>query len=760
MFARLYTNNVDVKTAYSELSKVITGIITDPASLTAFNPSTSVIITGQPSNWEEYTTVGSTNNVNAGTAIWFRQRNKEGRWKYASIYRTTSPTNTHKGLIRHYTVDNPSVPSSVAGTATNNSEAYGVTTEYTIAAGPRYLIVATRLTTSAYFTEAHIWLEYAESGNSSYLALPNHILYRHYTTGSSYATDATTDIAYSTGIVEVAKQGNADVSVLNGGMSTPNTIHGTMKPSYFTSLGNTLSSSNSFYAYPFVNLFYVSQYQGSLDCSVITNVWGTGPALSAPNPAAVSGVSLLTCATNAFEDLSSNDFTITAVGNTVISDLSPSNPSGTWSNYFDGSADYLTAPASAAFNFGTGNMTIEAWIRWDGTYSSSGRIIYATGAAGGIDQFGIFSGFGLYWGNVYANVAENYPPVNQWCHVAATRSGNTIRIFINGTMTASGTQASAIGSSVATAYIGRRGDGFHDFFGYISNLRIVKGSAIYTSNFVPSTTPLSIISPPAGTSLLTCNSSTFTDFSSNSFTITAVGNTTAIATSPFMQTYGWSNYFDGNGDYISSPTSAAYNFGAGDFTIEAWVYIAGNSLVDGGGNRVAAIASAHNGVLLPSASSQGWDLLIGGNASTTGTSLVFENFAAGVYTSTSATFSISQSTWHHLVIARQSGTVRFFLDGVQQDVNKTFTSNVSGGAANCLVGAVNYSGYPRYINGYISNLRITKGTALYTSNFTPSTASFPPSVLKSLYGDSVTINGFEYAYLRANGSLSYLVPKR
>jgi hypothetical protein len=280
MFARLYANNVDVKTAYSELSKVITGVITNPALLTAFNPSTSTIDSTQASNWEEYTTVGSTNNVNAGTAIWFRQRNKSGRWKYACIYRTTSPTNTHKGLLRHYTVDLPSVPASVAGVATNNSEAYGATTEFTVAAGPRYLIVATRLTTNSYFTEAHMWLEHSDTEHATYYSLPDHVLFRHFTTGGSYATDATTDIAYSTGIVEVAKSGNADVAVYNGGMSTPDSIHGTMKPSYFTSLTNTLSGSSSFVAYPFSSLFYVSPYTGHLDCSTLTNVWGTGTAVS------------------------------------------------------------------------------------------------------------------------------------------------------------------------------------------------------------------------------------------------------------------------------------------------------------------------------------------------------------------------------------------------------------------------------------------------------------------------------------------------
>jgi hypothetical protein len=232
---------------------------------------------------------------------------------------------------------------------------------------------------------------------------------------------------------------------------------------------------------------------------------------------------------------------------------------------------------------------------------------------------------------------------------------------------------------------------------------------------------------PTGTSLLTCNTNSFKDFSTNNFTVTPVGNTVVSSSSPF--TSSWSNYFDGNGDYLSTPASSAYDFGTGDFTIETWVYIAGNSSPDGGGNRIATIISAHNGVLLPSAGSQGWDLIIGGNASTTGTSLVFENFAAGAYTSTGPSFSIPQLIWNHIAMTRQSGVVRFFLNGVQQGANASFTSNVSGGAANCWVGALNYSGFIRYLNGYLSNLRVVKGTALYTGNFTPQTTPFATSTV-------------------------------
>ena len=65
---------------------------------------------------------------------------------------------------------------------------------------------------------------------------------------------------------------------------------------------------------------------------------------------------------------------------------------------------------------------------------------------------------------------------------------------------------------------------------------------------------------------------TFLDSSTNNFTITRNGNTTQGTFSPFSQT-GWSNYFDGSGDYLTTATSASgFSFGTGDFTIEFWMY--------------------------------------------------------------------------------------------------------------------------------------------------------------------------------------------
>lgn len=148
---------------------------------------------------------------------------------------------------------------------------------------------------------------------------------------------------------------------------------------------------------------------------------------------------------------------------------------------FDGTNDRVNLVASSDFNFGTGDMAIECWVTWDGTYVGTGRSIYSTGGSGSLDQIGIFEGAGVYFGGVSNNVAANYPVANAWSHIVATRIGTTIRIYINKVETASGTQSSAIGSSVVNPTIGIRTDNNHPWLGNISMFRIYKGKGLTTT---------------------------------------------------------------------------------------------------------------------------------------------------------------------------------------------------------------------------------------------------------------------------------------
>ena len=209
---------------------------------------------------------------------------------------------------------------------------------------------------------------------------------------------------------------------------------------------------------------------------------------------------------------------------------------------------------------------------------------------------------------------------------------------------------------------------------------------------------------------------TFVDGSTNNFAITRNGNTTQGTFSPYGDR--WSNYFDGTGDYLSIPDNAAFDFGTGDFTIECWAYISGNSSLDNGGSRVAGIFSGYT-TTGTSTSSYTFEIL--GSPTTTGTGLGFYNNVSNVQTSVVATTAIAQNTWHHIAVARSGTTTRLFLNGSlvgsgtlgNQNVNTDYTINI---------GRLGLANYLQEFNGYISNLRVLKGTALYTGSYTVPTA--------------------------------------
>jgi hypothetical protein len=221
----------------------------------------------------------------------------------------------------------------------------------------------------------------------------------------------------------------------------------------------------------------------------------------------------------------------------------------------------------------------------------------------------------------------------------------------------------------------------------------------------------------------TNGSTTITDSSTSPKTVTANGNAQiSTAQSKFG---GASIRFDGTGDFLSTPNNAAWNFGTGDLTIEAWVYIAGNSAVDADGSRVAVVCNTWNSASPIS----GWFLIILGNASTTGTGLQFSTWNSGNATNEIATTTITQSAWNHVAVSISSGTRRLFLNGTLLTSSTTTVGSGSIPAESygspLRVGNTQQNSYRWELNGFIDDLRVTKGVARYTANFTPPTAPFP-----------------------------------
>ena len=407
------------------------------------------------------------------------------------------------------------------------------------------------------------------------------------------------------------------------------------------------------------------------------------------------------------DDASTNNFAVTIAGDTKPNSFNPYTP-GYYSNYFDGTGDYLSTPNNAAFQFGTGDFTVECWV--NKPTASNGAIVdvRATLTAVPWAFYVDASNYPYFYdGTSYTSTVAIVN--NSWNHIVAVRTSGVLKIFVNGVQGYSASFTNTLNAS-GTLTIG--GTAAYTT-GYISNLRIVKGTAVYTTTFTPPTSPLTAI---ANTSLLTCQSNRFIDNSTNNFTLTVNGNTTVNSFDPFIpnssySTYG-SGYFDGTGDYLSVAYNSAFNVAGGTFTIEAWVNITGTFPANGDGNRLGAIA-----VFGPATVSQGWEF----NIDQTNNTLFFNAMGNGS-NMVRCSYTFAQNTWYHIAMVRNGSTNYLFVNGISQTLTfNGYTGGSAGSGTLNVAAALKFANYNHYITGYISNFRIVNGTAVYTANFTPST---------------------------------------
>jgi hypothetical protein len=224
----------------------------------------------------------------------------------------------------------------------------------------------------------------------------------------------------------------------------------------------------------------------------------------------------------------------------------PFNPgTSTFVGSFNGSNQSLSLAQNAAFNFGTGDFTIEACVYGNSWNSVNPIIALGDGAVGGgspiysgwVMRYDSANGLGLYRfdGSETSLFSGATVPVNTWNHMAISRSSGTLRMFINGVQVYSAANTTSYNNvNSNTLKIGGNwtiGGGVVTWVnGYISNVRIVNNAGLYTTNFTPPTANLTAVS---GTALLTLQNSSIVDNSTNAFTITNNNTVTTGQTYPF-----------------------------------------------------------------------------------------------------------------------------------------------------------------------------------------------------------------------------------
>lgn len=423
-------------------------------------------------------------------------------------------------------------------------------------------------------------------------------------------------------------------------------------------------------------------------------------------------------------DASTNNFLVTPNGDVGPRPFSPYF-GGNYSVYFSG-APFIQAPDNASMQFGATDFTIEFWAYFPNGFSGS-QWIGGKGDQNTIagSAFSLYaSAFDIYAGSSTYTLSCPTWLAGRWYHVAIVRSGsgsNNLKLWIDGNLHS---QVSIGSNSVNSA----SGNGFKvgayssgGPVSYISNFRIVKGRAVYTSAFSPSLVALGATSggqnPPQGTetSLLICQSNRFIDNSvANSGTgwsLTVSSTPSITDNSPFVSTdfTTGAGYFTGaTTDYFRIADNASLDMGSGSFTIECFYYPA-VSITTAQGSAVfgkRATGGTYGGVTGEFYETYAPKFVSTVNGSSWGVNI------------TSSILCV-QNQWNHIAWVRNGDAWTIYVNG-QAGGSVNLAGTIPDNTADFTIGATESSASSYKLRqGYLSDFRVVKGAAVYTGNFTP-----------------------------------------
>jgi hypothetical protein len=376
-----------------------------------------------------------------------------------------------------------------------------------------------------------------------------------------------------------------------------------------------------------------------------------------------------------FTDSSPNALAVTAVGNAQIS--TAQSKYGGSAGYFDGTGDYLSIAANSAIDLGSGDFTIEFWV----------RPAAKTNAVDAVFGYGNYSCMfyhdGTNWtlemsstGSSNQLVITCTVTLNTWQHIAIVRNGSSIVVYKDGVSSATGTFTGTVTTNARTLRIGDNGNS-QNINGYIDELKITKGVARYTSAFT---------SPPIP--------STCTDLTRSKNVGTLTGGV------DYNFSNGGSLVFDGSNDYVNIPASTNLTFGTGNFTIDLWC-------------KTTAKTNLYPCLITSNLASQAnvWSLLDRHNSYSTKFSLYVYNINSGTPFLVGTT-SVSNGVWYNVVITRIGTTFSIYVNG-NLEATATSSASFDGGASNAIgIGANSADTATTTYNGNITNIKIYKAKGL------------------------------------------------
>ncbi|WP_152600197.1 LamG domain-containing protein, partial [Cellvibrio mixtus] len=439
-----------------------------------------------------------------------------------------------------------------------------------------------------------------------------------------------------------------------------------------------------------------------------------------------------------FKDVSLNEKQITVFGD--AKQFFAQSPLGGLGGLFDGNGDYLTISPKPLDGNPT-ELTIEAWIYMNAlpTYGwpivsqsanvgEGGQQFFVSGSGNGsASRLRFLRGIGA--GNSIDLIGATNLPLNEWVHVAVTFDGGNARLFVNGKLDGTVTANIAWTATDQPFFVGRTFvPGYPQFLseanGKISDLRITKNIARYRASFTPTkleTIAADVNADPyfskvafqlSGNEISGSNS--FVDLSSASpKSITTFGDAKQV--SDQVKFNPTAIGFDGNGDYLLTRPGADFDLNTNNWTIEFWIY--------------------------PRTLGSTPHFLQVGTSTSNRTRIYYLNGALRVDGPSSNLGSISglaAGRWQHIAVTKIGSATSVYLDGeLKASAN---ISHASGTENTLAIGAQQFSpSASDYFDGYIDDVRVTRGIDRYTGAFVPSQIPQLPTLVGDQYWRNVSL---------------------
>ena len=421
--------------------------------------------------------------------------------------------------------------------------------------------------------------------------------------------------------------------------------------------------------------------------------------------------------------------------------------------------NYLDVASTAAFGFGTADFTIECW--WRPTVNQRSDVLDFWSTPGG----GSYPVTRFDFGRITSTTLDLYTDgtggsgpkitgptiaslLNVWHHIAITRQSGSIKMWVDGTQAGSTYSANVLdmGANMQLRIMGDHGAAGNGS-GNLSNIRVVRGVAVYTGAFTPPTAPLTVTQSEgtnisaitAGQTQLLLNTVSGANFlvdsSTNAITVTNTGTVTSSVLNPFyggvtnnlvlyydpsnsssysgsgttinslispnlagtMSDITFTNpYFTYNGtsSTVSVADTASLEPGAGDFTVEAWVYYSAIT-----GSSRCFVSKTDNGGL-----ASAWSY--GLRTSATGSTYI--EVGNGTTSVTSPTYNVSTGQWYQIVgvwtnVATNS--IELYVNGASQGSNSHSFASVKNSTNPLYLGSYNGGEFGQWLNGRMGIVR-------------------------------------------------------